>query len=134
VMGAAPERMLGAVRTVNMDAPPACSIMVRCCTAASSGPRSASNPYTRLGGVQAVGDEHDPATHLLELIQDQADMAHALPAEPIELGDVQRLNLAREKSRESVVKPRRGRSLRAETSNSWNSNSGRMRSPLRSAA
>jgi hypothetical protein len=53
-------------------------------------------PHTGLGGVQAISDEHDPAAYLLELVQDQADVSHALPGEPVELGDVQRCDLARE--------------------------------------
>jgi hypothetical protein len=60
-------------------------------------------PHTGLGGVQAVGDEHDPAAHLLEFVEDQADVSHTPPAEPVELGDVERLDPAREKSREGVV-------------------------------
>jgi hypothetical protein len=77
VMGAAPERMLGAVRTVNMDAPPAWLDHGAMLYGRIQRTPLGKQPYTRLGGVQAVGDEHDPATHLLELIHDQADMAHA---------------------------------------------------------
>jgi hypothetical protein len=60
-------------------------------------------PHTRLGGIQTIGDEHDPTAYLLELVQDQADVSHPEPGEPVELGDVERLDLACEEKREGVV-------------------------------
>src|SRR4029453_8851770 len=61
-------------------------------------------------------------------------MSHAPPGEPVELGDVQRLDLAREKEREGVVEAAARAVLAAGDIQLWTSNSGGMCSSLRAAA
>src|SRR6266511_867571 len=46
-------------------------------------------PRAGLGAIESLGDEDDPAADLLKLIEDQANLCHAAPREPVDLGDVQ---------------------------------------------
>ena len=63
-------------------------------------------PCASLGGVEALADEHDPAAHLLEFIEDHPDMGHAPARQAVEPVHVQRLDAALKQCLEGTVQER----------------------------
>src|SRR5215216_3939033 len=59
-----------------------------------------------LGGVEPLSDEDNPTAHPLQLVEDQPDVAHTLAGQPVELGDVERLDASVEEGPDGLLEAR----------------------------